>query len=112
MRVAISIASVIGDRVRALTAVTELLVPWDRGDVLAAVHREGQVISEAAEEEGMRLRARLEPASVGALRSFVVTGGSDDARADDGSDDERADADTTDDARPAAATTDRDRMGA
>ena len=34
---------VIGDRVRTLTAVTELLVPWDRGDVIAAVHREGLV---------------------------------------------------------------------
>ena len=63
---------VVGDRIRALTAVTELLVPWDRGDAIAAVHREGQVMSEAAEESGMRLRARLEPASIGALREFVV----------------------------------------
>lgn len=95
--------AVIGDRVRALTAVTELLVPWDRGDVLAAVHREGQVISEAAEEEGMRLRARLEPASVGALRSFVVT---------DDSDDETVDDETAEDVPPTPATVDRDRMGA
>jgi GTP-binding protein HflX len=63
---------VVGDRVRALTTVTELMVPWDRGDVLASVHREGQVISEAAEEAGMRVRARLEPASAGALGDFVV----------------------------------------
>jgi GTP-binding protein HflX len=63
---------VVGDRVRALTAVTELMVPWDRGDVLASVHREGQVISEEAEEAGMRVRARLEPASAGALGDFVV----------------------------------------
>ena len=48
-------------------------MPWDRGDVLAAVHREGHVISQTSEEDGMRLHARLEPASVGALRQFVVT---------------------------------------
>src|SRR4051812_8504488 len=30
----------IGDRLRALTAVVELVVPYERGDVLAAVHRE------------------------------------------------------------------------
>ena len=64
----------IGDRVRAMTELAELVVPWDRGDVLAAVHREGQVLSEAAEEHGMRLKARLEPASLGALREFVVEG--------------------------------------
>ncbi len=63
----------IGDRLRYMTEFVELLVPWDRGDVLAAVHREGHVISQTSEEDGMRLHARLEPASVGALRQFVVT---------------------------------------
>ena len=63
----------IGDRLRYMTEFVELLVPWARGDVLAAVHREGHVISQTSEEEGMRLYARLEPASVGALRQFVVT---------------------------------------
>ena len=65
----------IGDRVRSMTELAELLVPWDRGDVLAAVHREGQVLSEAAEEDGMRIRARLEPASLGALRDYLVEDG-------------------------------------
>jgi GTP-binding protein HflX len=64
----------IGDRVRSMTELAELVVPWDRGDVLASVHREGQVLSEAAEEHGMRITARLEPASLGALRAFVVEG--------------------------------------
>ena len=35
----------LGDRLRALTDVVELFVPYDRGDVLAAVHREGEVVS-------------------------------------------------------------------
>jgi GTP-binding protein HflX len=64
----------IGDRVRSMTELAHLVVPWDRGDVLAAVHREGQVLSEAAEEHGMRVTARLEPASLGALRDYVVDG--------------------------------------
>jgi GTP-binding protein HflX len=64
----------IGDRVRSMTELAELVVPWDRGDVLASVHREGQVLSEDAEEHGMRITARLEPASLGALREFVVEG--------------------------------------
>ncbi len=67
-----ALLAVIGDRLRQTTEFVELLVPWDRGDVLAAVHREGHVSSNVAEESGMRLHARLEPASVGALGDFVV----------------------------------------
>jgi GTP-binding protein HflX len=62
----------IGDRLRSLTQVTELLIPFDRGDMLAAVHREGQVLVEQPEEAGMRVRARLEPGSIGRLQEFVV----------------------------------------
>ncbi len=50
----------IGDRLRALTTPVELFVPWDRGDVIAAIHREGEVVSEAHEEAGVRIRARLD----------------------------------------------------
>jgi GTP-binding protein HflX len=66
------LTAVIGDRVRSMTALAELMIPWDRGDVLASVHREGQVLTESAEESGMRLKARLEPASLGALRDYVL----------------------------------------
>jgi GTP-binding protein HflX len=62
----------IGDRVRAMTEVTELLIPFDRGDILAAVHREGQVLVETPAADGLRIRARLEAGSVGRLREFVV----------------------------------------
>jgi GTPase len=62
----------IGDRLRAATAVVELAVPFDRGDVLASVHREGEVLLEQAEAGGMRLRARLDPAAATRLREFVV----------------------------------------
>jgi len=62
----------LADRVRRLTAEVELLVPYDRGDVLAAVHREGEVLEVDHRAEGTRVVARLEPASVGVLRDFVV----------------------------------------
>ena len=60
----------ISDRLRALTRVSELLIPYERGDVLAAVHREGEVVSEAAEEHGMRVRVRLDAAATGRLREY------------------------------------------
>ena len=64
----------IGDRMRRVASEVELVVPWDRGDVLAGVHREGQVLESTATEDGMRVRVRMEPGSVGALRRYVVNG--------------------------------------
>jgi GTP-binding protein HflX len=60
------------DRLRALAIVTELLVPYDRGDVLAAIHREGEVLSTAHVDAGLRVRARLSRPSAGRLAEFVV----------------------------------------
>ncbi len=62
----------IGDRLRALTTVHELMVPFERGDVLASLHREGEVLVEAAAESGMRVRARLDDASATRWHEFVV----------------------------------------
>ena len=62
----------ISDRLRSLTTVVELHVPFDRGDVLASVHREGEVLVEEADADGMRLRARLDDAAASRLREFVV----------------------------------------
>ncbi len=62
----------IGDRMRALTTVIELLIPYDRGDIVATVHREGEVVSTSNEYIGMRVRARLADASAGRLSEFVV----------------------------------------
>ncbi len=62
----------IGDHLRDQTSLYEVFVPWARGDILAAAHREGQVVSETSEDDGMRLIARFEPASADRLGSFVV----------------------------------------
>ncbi len=52
--------------------VVELAVPYDRGDVLAAIHREGEVVSTTDEPGQLRVRARLSDASAGRLAEFVV----------------------------------------
>ena len=43
-----------------------------RGDVLAAVHREGEVVSTTESSDGIRVRARLADASAGRLSEFVI----------------------------------------
>ena len=63
---------VLGDRLRSITVVVELLVPYERGDVLAAIHREGEVVSTFHDTDGVRIRARLADASAGRLNEFVV----------------------------------------
>jgi GTP-binding protein HflX len=65
----------IGDRMRAIATVVELVVPYDRGDVMAAIHREGEVVSTSHEDSGIRVRARLSDASAGRLAEFVVKAG-------------------------------------
>jgi GTP-binding protein HflX len=62
----------LSDRLRALHKVFELLIPYDRGDLLAAVHREGEVLSTSHEDDGVRVRARLGDASAGRFGEFLV----------------------------------------
>jgi|TARA_R110002110_G_scaffold246434_2_gene462811 GTP-binding protein HflX len=73
------------DRLRVLAVVYEVLVPYERGDILAAVHREGEVVSigdgAGPTEEAWLIRARLSDASAGRLSEFVIgkSNGSDNA---------------------------------
>ncbi len=62
----------VSDRLRALERVVELLVPWDRGDVLARLHRDGEVLVEAPQDDAMRVRARLDAATAGRYREWTV----------------------------------------
>jgi GTP-binding protein HflX len=66
------LVATIGDRLRSLTTVVELVIPFERGDLLAAVHRAGEVLAEEPGEGGMRLRGRFDDASVGRFREYVV----------------------------------------
>jgi GTP-binding protein HflX len=63
----------LGDRLRALTSIAELRIPYDRGDVLASVHREGEVVATTDAPDALIVRARLSEASLGRLADFVVT---------------------------------------
>ena len=62
----------IGDRLRSQTTVVDLLIPFDRGDVLAEVHREGEVLHEEVAEGGMVLTARLDDAASAKLQAWQV----------------------------------------
>lgn len=63
----------VSDRLRASANVVELMVPFERGDVIAAVHREGEVLVEQHEEGATRLRARLDQAGAARFREFLVS---------------------------------------
>jgi GTPase len=65
---------VIGDRLRSLAVVYELVIPYSRGDVLAAVHREGEVVSTGDGETEWTVRARLSDPSAGRLTEFITDG--------------------------------------
>jgi GTP-binding protein HflX len=62
----------IGDRLRSLARVTEFVVPYERGDVLAALHRAGEVLVEVHDATGTRVRARLPDAVAGRFAEFAV----------------------------------------
>jgi GTP-binding protein HflX len=63
---------VIGDRLREQTPLLEMLVPYDRGDIVAAIHREGEVVSEEHEDTGTRIQARLDAAGAARFREFLA----------------------------------------
>jgi GTP-binding protein HflX len=60
----------IGERLRAVTKVVELVVPYDRGEVVAALHRYGEVLSEEHEDAATRLRVRLDAADLARFDEF------------------------------------------
>jgi GTP-binding protein HflX len=62
----------VAEMLRARATVLELGVPYDRGDVLAALHREGEVLSEAYEDTLVRVRARLDGPSAARFAPWVL----------------------------------------
>ncbi|MGY1841937.1 GTPase HflX [Modestobacter sp. SYSU DS0875] len=55
----------------------DVLVPYDRGDLVARVHRDGEVLEERHEADGTRLTARVDDGLAAALDGFTtpVAGG-------------------------------------
>jgi GTP-binding protein HflX len=64
---------VIGDRLRGTDRVTELVVPWSRGDVLAAIHREGEVVGQSDGEEAATLQVVLDEVGRARFAEFVAS---------------------------------------
>jgi GTPase len=50
----------------------EVLLPYSRGDLVARVHRDGDVLEERHEADGTRLVARVEPALAALLDDFAA----------------------------------------
>ncbi len=50
----------------------ELLIPFDRGDLVALVHEVADIISESHEEEGTHIKARVPTRHVAGLMEFMV----------------------------------------
>jgi GTP-binding protein HflX len=63
---------VVGDRLRVPDRVVALVIPWDRGDLLAAVHREGEVLAQEDQADGARLHVALDEAGRARFGAYVV----------------------------------------
>jgi GTP-binding protein HflX len=63
---------VVADRLRGSDRVVELVVPWARGDVLAAVHREGEVVGQTDGEEFATLQVVLDEVGKARFAEFVA----------------------------------------
>ena len=53
-------------------------MPYDHGDVLAALHRAGEVLMEVHADSGTRVQARLPDASAGRFAEFSTSAMRDD----------------------------------
>jgi GTP-binding protein HflX len=63
----------VGDRLRVGDRVVELDIPWARGDVLAAVHREGEIVGEVVGEESTRIQVVLDDVGQSRFAEFVAS---------------------------------------
>jgi GTP-binding protein HflX len=62
-----------GDRLRVGDRVVELDIPWARGDVLAAVHREGEIVGEVAGEQSTRIQVVLDDVGRSRFAEFLAS---------------------------------------
>jgi GTP-binding protein HflX len=62
----------IAERIPAPDVEIELLVPYNRGDVVSSLHLRGVVLATDYEEEGTRVRARITEADKPAFVEFLA----------------------------------------
>jgi GTP-binding protein HflX len=63
---------VVADRLRGSDRVVELVVPWERGDILAAIHREGEVVAQTDGEQSATLQVVLDEVGKARFAEFVA----------------------------------------
>jgi GTP-binding protein HflX len=68
-----ALLAALGDRLRASDRLVELVVPFDRGDVLAAVHREGEVLGESHGEAATVVQVVLDEAGRARFDQFAAS---------------------------------------
>ncbi len=66
------VLSAIGDRLRSGDRVVTLRLPLDRGDLIAAAHREGEVLETTNDEAAVTLRVVLDPVGVARFAQWRV----------------------------------------
>jgi GTP-binding protein HflX len=64
---------VISDRLRESDRLVRLRIPWARGDVLAAVHREGEVVEQESGDDAAVVQVVLDAAGRARFREFVAS---------------------------------------
>ncbi|MGH9292773.1 MAG: GTPase HflX [Acidimicrobiales bacterium] len=62
----------VADRLRAFDRTVELSVPLSRGDVVAAIHRQGEVLEERYEGESVLVHARLDERGTRRFAEFLL----------------------------------------
>ncbi len=67
-----SLAAVLEDRLSPDLVDLELFIPYDRGDLVAAAHADGEVLAEVHDEDGVRLKTRIPVEKAHRYESFRV----------------------------------------
>jgi GTP-binding protein HflX len=67
------VLATIGERLRANDRAVTLHLPLDRGDLLAAAHREGEVIETSVTDENVVLRVVLDPVGLARFSEWRVS---------------------------------------
>ena len=66
-----ALREIVADRLPTPDVDVDVLVPYDRGDLVARVHDEGEVLSTEHTGTGTRLHARVPHALAGALTDYM-----------------------------------------
>ena len=68
-----SLVGAMGDRLRTRDRVVTLRLPAERGDLIAAVHREGQILSKFIDNDVVELRAVLDEAGANRFHEWAAS---------------------------------------